>query len=252
MEAKKHILLVDDEIDLTMTLSFILKRKGYTVDTANNGQEAIGKVKERLFDLVLLDIKMPLMNGLEIYKRIKQIKPETVVILMTAYAVEDLIQEALQEGAYGIIYKPLDIENVFALIQEVTEKKHGALVLVIDDDQSSSVKLQNILSKKGFKVASCATGEEAITMAQKKPPYEILFIEMRLPAINGLETYLKIKESNPEIVAIMMTSSSQEIHDIAREILTYGAYACLYKPLDTEKVLQLIEEIVRRRQSSAI
>ncbi|MCK5587590.1 MAG: response regulator, partial [Candidatus Lokiarchaeota archaeon] len=68
---------------------------------------------------IFMDIKMPLMNGVDTYKRIKKIRPDTVVMMMTAYAVEDLVQEALKEGAYGVLYKPLDIENVLTLIKRV-------------------------------------------------------------------------------------------------------------------------------------
>ncbi len=223
-------------------MSFILRRKGYTVVTADDGLEAIDKVKEESFDMVFMDIKMPLMNGLETYKRIKTIRPETMVTMMTAYAVEELVQEALQEGAYGVIYKPLDIEKMIGLIQEIRGKKQGALILVVDDDPRTHVTLKNILSKKGYKVGSASTGEEAITLVLKKV-YEIIFIEMRLPTINGIETYLRIKEIDPRVVAIMMTSYRQEMADLVQEALNKSAYACLYKPLDIAEVLQLIEEI---------
>jgi DNA-binding NtrC family response regulator len=66
---------------------------------------------------------MPLMDGVETYRRIKKIRPEAVVMVMTAYAVEDLVQEALEEGAYGILYKPLDKQEVRRLSAEILERK---------------------------------------------------------------------------------------------------------------------------------
>jgi len=120
---KANILIVDDDDGLLKTLSFILKRKGYTVTTAKDGPEAIARVEEKPFDMIFMDIKMPLMDGVETYKRLKKIRPEAMVMMMTAYAVENLVQEALQEGAYGIIYKPLDIEKVIALIERARETK---------------------------------------------------------------------------------------------------------------------------------
>jgi DNA-binding NtrC family response regulator len=121
MEKKASILIVDDDISLCKTMTLILGRKGYVVTTAQDGLEAIERVKERPFDMTFVDIKMPLMNGVETYRRIKKIRPEAVVMMMTAYAVEDLVQKALQEGAYGITYKPLDIERVVTLIERVRE-----------------------------------------------------------------------------------------------------------------------------------
>jgi DNA-binding NtrC family response regulator len=143
---KASILVVDDDDGLSKTLSFVLEHKGYAVTIAKGGQESIEKVKGRPFDMVFMDIKMPLMDGVETYKRMKKVRPGVVVVMMTAYAVEELVQEALQEGAYAIIYKPLDIEKVLALIERVREAKWGALILVVDDNPGTCTSLKNILS----------------------------------------------------------------------------------------------------------
>jgi CheY-like chemotaxis protein len=74
---------------LCKTISLILRRKGYAVTTAKDGSEAIVRIKERPFDMVFVDIKMPLMDGVETYRRIKKIRPEAVVMMMTPYVVED-------------------------------------------------------------------------------------------------------------------------------------------------------------------
>jgi two-component system response regulator HydG len=123
MKERANILIVDDDIGLCKTMTLILGRKGYAVTTAQDGMEAIERVQERPFDITFMDIKMPLMSGVETYRRIKKIRPEAVVMMMTAYAVETLVQEALQEGAYGITYKPLDIERVIAIIEEARADK---------------------------------------------------------------------------------------------------------------------------------
>src|SRR3989304_3611017 len=98
MEEKGNILIVDDNISLSRTMSFILRRKGYAVATARDGPEAIEKAKEAPFDIIFLDIKMPLMNGVETYREIKKIQAEAVAVMMTAYVVEDLVRDALEEG----------------------------------------------------------------------------------------------------------------------------------------------------------
>lgn len=246
MKEKASILIVDDNASLCKTVSLVLKRKGYAVTTAQDGLEAIARVKERPFDMTFMDIKMLPMDGVEIYRRIKKIRPEAVVMMMTAYAVEDLVQEALQEGVYGIIYKPLDIERVVAIIEEAKEAEEGALTLVVDDDPGICISLRNILTKKDHKVDIAYTGEEAIAMAQETA-YDIIFIDAKLPTINGVETYLAIKEINPGAVVIMMTAYCQEMADLAEEALRNHAYACLYKPFDMEEVLRLVDEIWNRK-----
>jgi DNA-binding NtrC family response regulator len=246
---KASILIVDDDVSLGKSLSFVLKHKGYAVTTAQGGMDALAKVRESPFDMVFMDIKMPVMNGVETYKRIKKVRPETVVVMMTGYAVEDLVQEALQEGAYGIIYKPLDIEKVIALIEKARSAEQGVLILIVDDDLGTCTTLKNILSKKGYRVGTVHNGEEAIACAQKKD-YDIIFIDMKLPTINGLETYLALKKINPEAVVIIMTAYRQELTALVEEALNNDAYACLNKPFDVEKMLRLIEEIQERKSKS--
>ena len=123
MKEKANILIVDDNISLIRTMSFILKRKGYSVMLASDGREAIKKVKCRFFDIAFIDIRLPAMNGVEVYKKIKEIRPEAVVIMMTAYTVEDMVQEALSVGAYGVIYKPLEMKETLNLIDEIWKRK---------------------------------------------------------------------------------------------------------------------------------
>jgi two-component system response regulator HydG len=247
MEEKASILIVDDNISLCKTMSFVLGRKGYAVTTAKDGPEAIERVRKNPFDMIFMDIKMSPMNGVETYRRVKKIRPEAVVMMMTAYAVEELVQKALQEGAYGITYKPLNIERMVAVIEEAREAKEGALILVVDDDPQTCITLRNILIKRGYEVGIAHTGEEAIAMAQERA-YDIVFIDVKLPTINGLETYLAIKEINPEAVAIVMTAYRQEVADLVEEALKNHAYTCLYKPFDMEEVLKLVEEIWERKQ----
>jgi len=242
MKENVSILIVDDNISLCKSMSFILKRKGHDVTIAKDGYEAIERIKENPFDIIFMDIKMPIMDGVETYKRIKKIRPEAVVMMMTAYAVEDLVQQALEEGAYGIIYKPVDIEKVVSLIEESRELEKGMLILLVDDDLGTCITLKNILIKKGYKVGTAHTGEEAIAIVKEKA-YDTIFIDMKLPTLNGLETYLAIKEINPAIAVIMITAYHQEMAEQIEEAIKKGAYTCLYKPIDIEKTLRLTEEI---------
>lgn len=247
MENNGSILLVDDNVNQCKTMAFILQRRGYSVTIAQDGLQAISLVEKNPYDIIFMDIKMPTMNGVEAYKQIKKIRPEAKVMMMTAYAVEDLVQEALQEGAYGIIYKPLDIEKVLGVIEKAREQKQGALILVVDDDPGTCTTLKNILIKKGFRVGAAHTGEQAITAA-KEENFDIIFIDMKLPTLNGLETYLGIKKICPAAVAVMMTAYRQEMSELVDQAILNNAYTCLYKPLDMSTMLTLISEIIARKE----
>jgi CheY-like chemotaxis protein len=118
---KPRILIVDDDLSQCESISLVLRRRGYTATTVNDGPDAIEKVKKRPFDIIFLDIKMPRMNGVEAYKRIKKIRPEANIIMITAHVSDDLVQEARQKGANGILYKPLDMDKLIRLIDEASK-----------------------------------------------------------------------------------------------------------------------------------
>src|SRR4030042_5799629 len=111
MDDTPTILGVCDNLDLLETFAMILKRRGYHVQTAVNGSSAVDKFKEQSFDVTLMDIVMPEMNGVDAFKKIKEIQPGASIILMTAYSDEDLIQSARNEGVRQIIHKPKRIAN---------------------------------------------------------------------------------------------------------------------------------------------
>ena len=221
----------------------ILEAKGYAVESENSGEAAIAKVKEKSFDVILMDIKMPAMNGVETFKQIKKISPKTAVIMVTAYSLENLIKEALAEGAFGVLHKPLDIDKLIEQIE--LAKERGMLILVTDDDPNTRETFKDVLEAKGYTVSTAATGEEAIEQSRERPD-DILFIDMKLPALNGLETYLAIKEINPRAIAVIITGYYEGMKDLVDKALEKGAYTYLTKPLDMNKVLELIEEISKK------
>jgi len=239
MEERGKILLVDDNISLCKTMSFVLKRRGYNVTTANDGFEAIERVKEQTFDMIFMDIKMPELDGVETYKKIKKIRPEILVMMMTAYAVEDRIQEGLKEGAYGVIYKPLDIDKVEAIIEKAKQETLNNQILIVDDDEGTCTTLKNILIKRGYDVSIAHSGEDAIGLTKEKV-YDIVFIDMKLPKMNGLETFFAIKEIHPKVTAIMMTGYRQEMNELVTEAIKNHALTCFYKPLDMKEFLKLV------------
>ena len=122
-EKKCSILIVDDNINFCKSMSLILERKGYDITTAKSGLEAIAKVKERPFDLIFMDSKMPFMDGLETYRRIKKLKSDIVIAMLTAYMTDNLVQEALEEGVCQVISKPINIEKITALTERLRKTK---------------------------------------------------------------------------------------------------------------------------------
>ena len=113
---KNNILVVDDIKSIRQTLSGILGDEGYNVVLAEDGYQAIEAASQTPFDFIFMDIKMPGINGVQTFREIQKINPEAVVIMMTAYSVESLVRQALGEGAYGVVYKPFDIDEIVSIV----------------------------------------------------------------------------------------------------------------------------------------
>ena len=120
---KDHILIVDDERSMREFLRITLRKEGYRVSTASNPFEALDLISKELFDLVITDIKMPQMDGIELLKRIKALNSNIPVIMITAYASVDTAVEAMKEGAYDYISKPFNVEELKHLIGNALERK---------------------------------------------------------------------------------------------------------------------------------
>jgi DNA-binding NtrC family response regulator len=247
MAEKTSVLIVDDDLNFCNTLSKILSMKGYETVTAEDGFKTLGLIKEREFDVVLLDIKMPVMNGVETYKKMKTIRPDGIVILMTAFSVEDLVREAIKEGVYAVVRKPFDVDTIINMIEK---SKNGVLISIVDDDPNIARTMKGVLERQGYSVTTCSSGEEVIALARERWQ-DIFFIDMKLPVLNGLETYLEIKKINPQAVVVIMTAYRQEMGELIKQAIEGGAYACLYKPFDMDEVMKIIDEITKKKKLKA-
>jgi CheY-like chemotaxis protein len=243
---KPHIMIVDDNVNLGKTMGKILSKQGYEVLVATGGLQAIELAKENPnISLVFLDIKMPDINGVETYRRLRDIIPEVNVVMMTAYAVDDLIQEALHEGAQYVLNKPVEFDKISDTIRKVMKKK-DATILIVDDDENTRVTLSSILSKKGFSVYSVESGEAALDLAAHQQ-FDLMFIDMKLPGIDGYETYSEIKTSQPNSITIIVTGYAGALSNRINQFLLSSAYSCLQKPLDMSELFKVIEDVLEKR-----
>ncbi|MDD5730755.1 MAG: response regulator [Candidatus Omnitrophica bacterium] len=122
MKLKARILIVDDNKLLCKNLRDILEFKGYGVACAYDGQEAIKDVQGGDFKIVLMDVKMPGMSGIDTLKSLKQIAPGLTVIFITAFADDIFYKEGLKSGDFEVITKPIDIDKFLARLEEVIKK----------------------------------------------------------------------------------------------------------------------------------
>jgi two-component system, NtrC family, response regulator PilR len=122
----EKLLVVDDERSMRELLELVLKREGYAVHTAESGTRALELVRQNVYDLIISDVKMPDMNGIDLLARVREISPETMVIMITAFATVDTARRAFKLGAEDLVIKDagFDVEELKVSVGKVLEKKH--------------------------------------------------------------------------------------------------------------------------------
>ena len=143
MGEKENILIVDDDESTRRSLSLILEKKGYKTGITNTGREALEKAQERSFNLALLDMRLPDMEGIDLLVSLKKMHPDMVVLIVTGYASLDTAVQALNKGASAYITKPLNVDEILAKVMEALEKQH-----LIIENKSLYEKAQLELSER--------------------------------------------------------------------------------------------------------
>ena len=138
------VLLVDDEKEFVETLAMRLETRGLTVSVAETGEMAVEKVQEKSFDAILLDLAMPDMDGIDTLKRLRELNPDSQVVLLTGRATVKKATEAMRLGALDLLEKPVDIE---VLVEKIEEAATNKMLLT---EKRIEEQVTDILRKKGW------------------------------------------------------------------------------------------------------
>lgn len=233
------ILVVDDEKDTCANLQDILTDLGYRVDVAYDGPSALELVEQNPYDMALLDLKMPGMDGLELYRRIKKLRSGTVAIIVTAYATSDTAQSAIEAGAWKILSKPVDFPKLLGLVDEALEQP---LVMVVDDDHDLCESLWDVLRERGYRVCLAHNAAEAAERLQGRS-HKVVLIDMKLPEGDGGQVFRIVREASPEARTVLITGHRSEMEQRVEQVLSEGADAVCYKPFDVGSLLATVKTL---------
>lgn len=239
-EGTARLLIVDDEIDTCANLKDIFTDLDYQVDVACDGPSALDLIKSRHYDVALLDLKMPGMDGLELYRRIREISAGTVALIVTAYAASETAQAALDAGAWHILPKPVDFSRLLALVGEAIEQP---IVLLVDDDQDLCQSLWDLFREHGYRVCLAHDLRGAENRLERLA-YNVVLIDMKLPEGNGGEVLRVVQQQHPSARTIMITGYRSEMEQLVEKAVAGGADAVCYKPFDVKKLLDTVEKLV--------
>ena len=242
-----RILVVDDDPDICRNLSDILTDLGYQVDYAHDGLTALELIRHRPYAVALLDLKMPGMDGLTLYRQIKKQRSSTVSLLVTAFASTATVKEALAAGTWKVVSKPVDFRELLGLIDEALGQP---LVLIVDDDQDLCANLWDLLRERGFRVCLAHDAREAASRLQETT-FKVVLIDMRIPEGDGSTVFRAVRAANPQARTILITGHRYEMDELIDETIAEGADAVCYKPFQVPELLDWLEKLVGQNQEGA-
>lgn len=243
-ECPTRVLVVDDEVDTCSNLRDILEDLGFSVDTACSGEEALELVRTRPYDVALLDLRMPGMDGLELYRRIRELQAGTVALIVTAYASSETAHDALEAGAWRVLSKPVQTEQLINLVDEAME---SPLVLVVDDDRDLCANLWDLLRSKNCRVCLAHDIPEAEARLRNNS-YRVVLIDMKLPTGTGTQMLHLVRAANPQARTVLITGWRSELEKIVDQALGAGADAVCYKPFQVEELLKTVQSLCAERE----
>jgi DNA-binding NtrC family response regulator len=241
------VLVVDDDVDICRNVSDILTDLNFVVDVAHDGPSALELVRRRPYDLALLDLKMPGMDGLTLYKELRKLRAETVAIVITAFAGPETASEALAAGAWRVLPKPVDITQLLSLTQEVLEQP---LVLVVDNDSDLCHMLWHALRNKGYRVA-LATDVPAAEEKLKDHSFRVVLIDLKISAGDSTSLFHLVRLSNPEARTLLITGQESEMGLTVRSALAEGVHAVCYRPFDVQTLVSTVEQLTHLAPASS-
>jgi CheY-like chemotaxis protein len=245
--ATPRILIVDDEVDTCANLSDIFTDLGYEVATAYDGLAALQLAQQKHFDIALLDLRMPGMDGLELYRRLKELSAGTVAMVVTAYATSDTAKSVLSAGAWRLLPKPVNIPHLLGMVQEALE---SPLVLLVDDDHDLCENLWEIFREQGFRThLAHDVGEAGEVLRQHA--FQVVLLDMKLPGGTGEEVLRVIRQTNQQARTVVITGFPNEMESRVQQALAEGADAVAYKPFDVGKLLTTIRDLAQASNCDA-
>jgi two-component system response regulator HydG len=239
------ILVVDDEADICDNMRDILSDLGFQVDVANHGLAALELVRKNPYDLALLDLKMPGMDGMTLYHRIKKLRSGTAAIVISAFASGSITNEALQAGVLKVLSKPVDFPRLLGLVNQALDQP---LALIVDDDEDLCSNLWDLLHEHEYRVCVAHSEREAAERVQGRE-YDVILIDMKLPQGDGNSVFRLVKSANPQARTVAITGFRSETESLLKQVVSEGADAVCYKPFDIPHLLRTIEQLSRRNAS---
>lgn len=260
------LLMVDDEEEFLTSSTQALGRRGIDVMMAFDGAMALKMIKEHKFEVIVLDVKMPGMDGIEVFHRIQTERPGLPVILLTGHGSIPQAFETSKEGVFDYLAKPCEIDALAKVIKDavaqtrnqtektsaiVTTSKSGEQiqVLIVDDEVELLESLKNVLQRREMEVTTAQSGEEALKL-MKKSLIEVVVLDIKMPGMDGIEVLQIIRKEFPNVMVVLLTGHPTV--DTAMTGMKRGAFDYVMKPPDVDELIDTIRKAYRHREENIV
>jgi two-component system response regulator HydG len=230
--ASGRILVAEDDGGVRVGLVANLELEGYEVTEAQDGARALELLAEREFDLVISDVVMPKANGVEVLRGLKARSVETPLVLISAFVSESLVNAAVEEGLYAMLYKPVGMQAVLRIVGRALSRRP---VLLVDDALDYARTLAESLRARGMAVETAADGPSAVATAERLGGVDACILDLMLPPAGGVEVCRQLRQldGTMDIIGITGSTDPNLVRGLARE----GVSVCLKKPFDMSSLL---------------
>jgi len=249
---KIKVLLIEDDEITRKSLKRVINKEGYATIIASDGYEGLNLFRSEKPDIVITDIRMPRIDGMEVMHTVKDLSPSTEVILITAHGDYNTAILALREGAIDYIKKPVDLEQLIVSLgrarQKIVESRKISIrpsLLILEDDKNTRSRLVRIFKKENYKVYAGTDGEEGIKIFSQNK-IDILLIDIKMPQKNGIEVLHEVKKVSKDCEAIMITGYGDE--DTAIQAMRDGAINYIRKPIDIDQLIIAVQKALEKLQ----
>ncbi len=239
----RRVLVVDDDRTMVKTLTDVLEMKGFAVGNAYSGEEAVNAAASQPFDVVLMDVKMPGMDGVDAFKAIRQMRPDLMVVLMTAYAAQDRLAEAERCGVWRVLSKPVNVPGLIDLLAGALSQSRP--VLLVDNDSAFLKTLSEVLELRGYETVHASSVDEATALMSQKRPVAVL-LHTRLGALPVHDTVERVHGVAPSTALILYSGRAEAANEVHAQVPADWVRAYLQKPFAIDEVMRVLDAIGSR------
>jgi two-component system response regulator HydG len=200
------ILIVDDNEDFCENMKDIVELEGHEVLTATSGGQAIKVVSKKRVKLVLMDVKMPVMDGVATFEKMKEVAPGLPVVMLTAYTVEEYVREALRQGAFGFLKKPPEFRQLFDVLEKALFQ--GTLVLTLGGEMNVAHRVDEALKRSEYRQILAGNPTAAMERAMETR-FDVMFLDTRARSAKAGETYTAVRDIRPGLLVVMVGEDGQ-------------------------------------------